>query len=90
MLVRKGKVGILDETVHQADQFTHDGDQADLGRFAVGFETLVKGREDGVATRCANGGHIEHVAHLRATTTDVARSAVFAGVSRVRCDSDQG
>jgi hypothetical protein len=26
VLVRKGKVGVLDEAVHEANQFAHDGD----------------------------------------------------------------
>ncbi len=90
MLVRKGKVWVEDEVIHQTDQFAHDCDQTDLWGFTVGFESLVKGREDGVAPCCANGGHVEHVAHLPAACAYMARGLTMAGVSWVRGDSDQG
>ena len=80
VLVCKGKVGVLDEAIHQADEFAHDGDEANLGGFAVGAQALVEGGEDGVGAGGADGGHVEDVAHLRAAAADVSGEAGGAGV----------
>jgi hypothetical protein len=42
VLTSKDKIRFLDELVHEAGHLSHDGDEADLGRFAVGAEPLVE------------------------------------------------
>jgi hypothetical protein len=46
----------LDEAIHQADQFAHDRDKADLREFAIGAQTLVEGGEAWIA---ASGDEVE-------------------------------
>ena len=76
--------------MHQTDQLAHNRDETELRWFAVGFESLVKSGEDWVAAHRAHRRHVEHRAHLPAACSHMARGMAFAGVSWVRCDSDQG
>ena len=89
MSVRKDKIGILEEVVHEAGQFTHDGGKTDLFGFSVGSEALIKRGEDTVSVGGTHSGHVEDVTHLCATAANVARSRGFARVVGIRCDADQ-
>ena len=58
VLLRKGKIGILDESVHQAGKLAHDSHEANLCGLTFRPQVLVEGSKDGVAARGANGGHV--------------------------------
>src|SRR6478735_1957135 len=69
----KGKVWIFEHTVEHDDESAHDGEQADVGRFAGGAEPRIERREDGILLGGADGGHVQDVADLDAAAPSMAR-----------------
>ena len=90
MLSDKGQVGCEDKFIHEVNEFTHDGDEADLGWFTVGAEASIKRCQDGIGASGTDSGHVEDVTHLCSTAAHVAGTAPGAGVVRVRGHADQG
>ena len=85
----KDKSGILDEKIHEAGKFAHDGGDTDFVRFAVLSEALIKFGENGVVLRGGDGSHVQYAANLGAAAADVARTGVLAAIFWIRSDADQ-
>ena len=84
VLMRKGKMWIFDEMVHQDDQFAHACYEGDFRRFTGGAEPQVEGLENGIVPDGAQRGHVERGADDRTSAGDMAISALCSAVLIVR------
>jgi hypothetical protein len=87
--MRKGKMWIFEEVVHQDDEFAHAGDQGDFWLFTGGAEPQVKGFEDGVVADGAEDGHVESGADGGSSARDVTLAALASAVLIVGSDTRQ-
>jgi hypothetical protein len=87
--MRKGKLWIFDEVVHQDDEFADAGDQGDFRLFTGGAEPQVKGFEEGVVADGAEDGHVESGADGGSSATDVPLAVLASAVLIVGSDTRQ-
>ena len=72
---------LAEQSVEQADELTHDGDEGDLVRLAAGREAFVAGLGGGFAADRRHRGHVEQAAGMCAAATDGASAAMLSGVA---------
>ena len=80
---------IADHGVEEGQELSHAGGECDLAAFAGGFESLIEGSDDGVASCGGEGGHVECGADVGASASDGACALESAGVSVEGRDADQ-
>ena len=84
-------VGIcFDECVEDDEEFSHTGDEDDLERFALVFESLGEAADDRIATPCGEGGHVRHAADRGSSSPDGAFAMKAPAVSIEGGQTDQG
>ena len=85
-----GEQDLSCDGVEDEQEFSHDGDEGDFGRFACGEQTLVEGAQLGMMTCRDQGGHPEAAAQSVTSAADVAWGAGLPAVAVVRGHADQG
>ncbi len=80
----------FEDEVGGFDEFAHDGDDDDLGLFAVGGEAFGEGFDVGVATFGGECGQIDQASGSRAAAGDGGLALHLAGLSVVGSHAEQG
>ena len=62
----------FEERVEDDEEFSHAGDEDDLERFALGFESFGKGPDDWIAAFCSECGHVQDAADRSSSAADGA------------------
>lgn len=84
-----GGIG-FEHGVEDDKELAHAGDDDDLELFALGFETLCEGPNDGVTAFGGKSGHIEHGSNGGAAAPDGAFSLKSSAVAIERSQAGQG
>ena len=90
MLRGKVEVIIFEESIHEDDEFAHNGGKGDEGFFTAGAQAEVKFFKDGFVTDSAQGSHVESATDCFTATGDMTRTGLATAVLIVGSDSRQG
>src|ERR1035437_4211143 len=84
VLTGKMKIMIVEEAVHEDDEFAHAGGHGDEGFLAGGPQAQIKLFEDAVVPHSTQGRHVEGAPHRRAAAVNAPDSILAATVAVVR------
>jgi hypothetical protein len=80
---------MLEHGVGDGQEFTHQGDERDLGGFPSGEQALIESGERAIAAGRNERRHVERVAHGGAATDDPTLAPALATVLIHGSDADE-